>query len=593
MLNTTKTSDLVSSQFPTFYKDEGSNFIEFVKTYYEWMESQGYDRSSVDLPSTLDIDTTADKFLDNFKNTYMNGLPSNILGNQRLLQKHILDIYRSKGSIQGLKLLYRLIYNEDVEVYIPSYDIFKTSDGKWIQRKYIEINLSDKNRLFEGNLISGVASGATAFVDAYERRIINGVLTDIFFVTDVHGNFLLNENIFSEDIPIDSSIFIRGSVVGFNVTSSNPSFSIGEKVYDKNNPSLKYVVTSLQSSSDGVIVPLLIDGGKGYSLNKNNYTVSYTVGANNTGTNFSVEIGSIKDVETLSLSYLPLAPYANVALNSSDYGMPGPGAETLTSLIGLAIQSFDVDIGTIDTLLVTNPGSLYIEDIGISIIDNLITPLNIPDNNGGVYGNDAIITGPVSVGRNRANAVSVKNSDYNYELGETVTLVSELNPNKSIFGNIQLGSLGVEEGFYRGTDGFTSSNKFLQDSFYYQEYSYEVISTRTLSKYFSVLQSLSHPVGNELFGSVLVSSTNNASVDIANFTIDINGIPYGYTPTTQDGVQLTFNGALIFDDGLNLYYHTPSIPSGYTSTTYNGSQVTFNGSPVFDDGLNFYYDEDA
>ncbi len=31
------------------------------------------------------------------------------------------------------------------------------------------------------------------------------------------------------------------------------------------------------------------------------------------------------------------------------------------------------------------------------------------------------------------------------------------------------------------------------------------------------------------------------------------------------------------------------LPAGYTRTTYNGVPVTFNGAVVFDDGKNFYY----
>ena len=32
-------SNLISSQFPQFYKEQGPNFILFMQAYYEWMES--------------------------------------------------------------------------------------------------------------------------------------------------------------------------------------------------------------------------------------------------------------------------------------------------------------------------------------------------------------------------------------------------------------------------------------------------------------------------------------------------------------------------------------------------------------------------
>ena len=34
-----KISNLVENQFPEFVKNEGTNFVEFLKFYYKWMES--------------------------------------------------------------------------------------------------------------------------------------------------------------------------------------------------------------------------------------------------------------------------------------------------------------------------------------------------------------------------------------------------------------------------------------------------------------------------------------------------------------------------------------------------------------------------
>jgi hypothetical protein len=34
-------SNFIQNQFPQFYQEEGENFILFVKTYFEWMETEG------------------------------------------------------------------------------------------------------------------------------------------------------------------------------------------------------------------------------------------------------------------------------------------------------------------------------------------------------------------------------------------------------------------------------------------------------------------------------------------------------------------------------------------------------------------------
>ena len=111
-------SNFIEGQFPEFYKEHGPVFIQFVKAYYEWMESAdnpvGEARS---LLTYRDIDTTVTEFLEYFQKKYLYGIPFNIIINKRYLLKHILDVYRSKGSIQCYKLLFRLIYDEDVEIY--------------------------------------------------------------------------------------------------------------------------------------------------------------------------------------------------------------------------------------------------------------------------------------------------------------------------------------------------------------------------------------------------------------------------------------------------------------------------------------------
>jgi hypothetical protein len=136
-----KISNFVENQFPSFYKEEGPNFILFVKTYYEWLESTNnplyYARN---LQNFRDIDNTLTEFLDYFQKKYVSGIPFNVVINKRFLIKHILDVYRSKSSIEGYKLLFRILYNEDVSVYLPGIDMLRVSDGTWKEPKYIEVS---------------------------------------------------------------------------------------------------------------------------------------------------------------------------------------------------------------------------------------------------------------------------------------------------------------------------------------------------------------------------------------------------------------------------------------------------------------------
>lgn len=71
-----KISVFVKDQFPDFYKEDGVMFIKFVEAYYEYLEQQG---KSLDYARNLieyrDIDETTSEFLDEFKKTFLSGLP--------------------------------------------------------------------------------------------------------------------------------------------------------------------------------------------------------------------------------------------------------------------------------------------------------------------------------------------------------------------------------------------------------------------------------------------------------------------------------------------------------------------------------------
>lgn len=279
-----KISHLVERQFPAVYREEGENFIAFVKAYYEWLEQA--DKAigkSRNLFEIRDIDETGAEFLDHFRKKYFVGLPKSIEGNQRFLQKHILDLYRSKGSEEGTKLLFRLLYNEDIQIYIPSRDVLKPSDGVWVEPRYIEVANNPLNYLYEGKFITGVASGAIAYVDNYKRIYIDEKIIHAFFVTNITGTFTVGEQIFCEGVDVQESTFILGSPVSLEVNFGTPEQPVGEtftsdemvgrnKIYGLVNES--YDIT------DGFINFVVQSGGTKYSAFAN---ISVTTGSNTSG----------------------------------------------------------------------------------------------------------------------------------------------------------------------------------------------------------------------------------------------------------------------------------------------------------------------
>jgi hypothetical protein len=141
-----KTSLLVSSQLPEFVREEHPNFIAFMEAYYEYLENkQGTELNdlvtkSKDLRYATDVDSSIDDFQDNFFATYASLFPQDVQVDRAVLLKHVLPLYLAKGNEKSFKLLFRLLYNEELEILQPKTNILRASDGKWLVENAFKIS---------------------------------------------------------------------------------------------------------------------------------------------------------------------------------------------------------------------------------------------------------------------------------------------------------------------------------------------------------------------------------------------------------------------------------------------------------------------
>ena len=76
-----------------------------------------------------------------------------------------------------------------------------------------------------------------------------------------------------------------------------------------------------------------------------------------------------------------------------------------------------------------------------------------------------------------------------------------------------------ERGYWEGTDGFLSSNMYLQDNHYYQDYSYEIECNTSIHHYRDTVTDLIHPSGTKMFGKYVWTSeiTNNFELTVDSY----------------------------------------------------------------------------
>lgn len=312
-------SQFVTGQFPKVYQEEYPLYTEFVKLYYKWLETRPnaiyYNRNFLEL---IDVDTATDDILLFLKEEYLKNIQFTTESNLRLLIKHSLDIYRSKGTERSIDLLFRIVFNELVDFYYPSEDLFVASDGVWKKPKYIELAISTNNQNFYQKQIIGISSGATAFVDSLIRKTIDNKLHDVAYISSITGFFQTGEKIKIIDDETPSYFgLITGSLnlVVLNSSGSGSGFEIGDivNIYSNYGVSGKGRVSNT-GFNFGEITYTLNDGGYGFTNAPSIYISNSILNIN------SISVDSIhrtKPFDYYDVITQPLATISYISSNGS------------------------------------------------------------------------------------------------------------------------------------------------------------------------------------------------------------------------------------------------------------------------------------
>lgn len=266
-------SPLIQSQFPAFYNEEGPQFIAFVKAYYEWLESEGQPLyHSRRLNDYQDIDNTVDDFILYFKEKYLKNIEFDLASNKKLLVKNSLDLYRSKGTPRSVELFFRLVYGTDAEVRFPKDKIFKLSDGVWAKPTYLEVSETSRNVDYVGKIVTGVISGASAFVERFVKRQTAAGYVNILEISNINGEFRNGETLgvilADQDLTTYSdSPRLIGSLREIIVQDGSRNFKVGDIVNiesDFQGIGAQARVSAVTNATSAVDF-LFIDGGWGYT----------------------------------------------------------------------------------------------------------------------------------------------------------------------------------------------------------------------------------------------------------------------------------------------------------------------------------------
>lgn len=439
-----QTSSLIPNQVPEFVRADYPTFVAFVEAYYEYLDNQG-----VDLKNLRDLDTTIDSFIQYFKKELAVNLPKEITVDERFLLQHIKDQYLAKGSAGSYKLLFKLLYDKNVQLTYPGKQMLRASDGKWQQDLsiFVKVTIGTPD-VIDGKLVDVVKPNRTFKLLIDKRQYVEVEIERVVAISDDTFEFFIDRKYFG-DIAVGDQIRYKEEFVGTivsttstaKVTQVGTGFKAGQLFELKNGSGVRSILKVTRVSSIGAILSAeFIKYGIGYE------------------TDFSVTINSTNDYYTntndLLLTTVTISPGA-LAITDATRGFSEQG------YINRVDYAYD---GTAPSL------SMYWD---------------------GTY----------------AGAVA---REFVTEASSGVVVTTET----PAVVKVNLGALAKYPGYYSANDGFLDDAVYIQDSRYYQVFSYVLRIDERLASYKTAVKTMVHPAGTALFGEFEVSNNFDISVEL-------------------------------------------------------------------------------
>ena len=147
-----KETSSVESLIPSSLREKSTALIELLKSYYEYMNLPGnpsYEINSIN--NSRDIDLVDERYLTLLQKEIAAAIPKNVQIDKVKLYKSLLQYYSVRGSVDSIRLFFKILFQDNVQIYYPREDMLVPSSGNW-----------DPTALrpnYSGNTFTGYSSG--------------------------------------------------------------------------------------------------------------------------------------------------------------------------------------------------------------------------------------------------------------------------------------------------------------------------------------------------------------------------------------------------------------------------------------------------
>ena len=517
-----------------------------------------------ELLSFRDPDKTISNFLTKFRNEFLNTLPENLDSDvdKRKLIKNVKSLYRSKGTSRGHDLFFRLLFDEPSEIFYPREQMLRASDGQWDTKLILraiqstgQLTTGDTSDLI-GRTITGETSGATAIIEnVFKFQIGTNTVTEFILNEDTYasGTFQVDEVIRGTTTD-ESDSFIKATVTGIpqtiTLTNDGALYTEGDTVSLTGGG--EGALVSVDTVGRGSLTEFFVDGGgSGYEIGDDIVFNNSDTGGGSATAKVSLVNGGFtpeSGVETDSVSHIILEdetvrgdPYTgNKVVQESGSGSgditdiriidAGGNYKSLpivtvddTNGSSASIFTFGSEIGKVQAIKTIESGAEHQQSPSPPTIAlrSKILVLNrtgaflVGDTVTGVAPDSSVVTGTViSLDTDRSILTL---SGGNFQIDSTITSDSGGSATVKVMdqatATTTVAATVNTSGEFLNEDGHLSETTMkIQDSLYYQDFSYVIKVGRSINDWRDSFKQTMHTAGFYFTGQVNITSRIDAQL---------------------------------------------------------------------------------
>jgi hypothetical protein len=508
-----------------------------------------------------DPDKVISNFLTKFRNEFLNTMPEKLTDgiDKRNIIKNIKSIYRVKGTQEGHKAFFRMLFGLESQTSYPRENVLRVSNGQWNTNKILRsiATTGDTNSLV-GRTITGQTSSATAIVENLFKFQIGADEVSEFILNDdsITGTFQVGEEIRGTSSDT-SDTFIKSDITGIfdipTITNDGALYSSGDTVTISGGGT--GAIVQVDSVGRGGLTEFFIDdAGTGYEIGDSLVFNNTGTGGGSAEAKVAVVNGGVR-VEGTDEDHIILEdetvkgdPYTgNKVVQESatgsgditDIRIINAGSNysslptvTITSSSGSSavVKAYGNQIGRVQSIKIIESGKqheLSPSPPSLSLSQNILFvdrtgTFTIGETVTGIDASSTALSATVSAINTDTNVINLDSATGDFAIDSTITGSSSgatlvVKAYENATATTSLTAVLDTSGSYITQRGHASETTMkLQDSLLYQDFSYIIKVGRTINDWRDDFKKTMHTSGFYFTGEVNVET--RVSAELASIT---------------------------------------------------------------------------